>query len=43
MPTEQQWKGIGCLFILVASAILWGILILLGWGFVEIINWITSK
>ena len=40
---ERDAKRIGCLFILVASAILWGILILLGWGFVEIINWITSK
>jgi len=40
---EQDAKRIGCLFIIFASIILWGILILLGWGFVEIVQWITSK
>lgn len=40
---DDTAKRIGCLFVIGASILLWGIIILLGWGFVEIIQWITSK
>ena len=40
---DEGFKRLGCAIIVMASLILWGIIILLGWGFVEVIQWVTSK
>lgn len=44
MNENSPWWGrIGCGILLLSAAIAVGIILLLGWGFVEVIQWVTSK
>jgi len=40
---EVWWRRLGCLILLASAAFAAGFILLLGWGFVEVIQWVTSK
>lgn len=42
-PEDVWWRRLGCAILLLSAAIAVGIIILLGWGFVEMVQWVTSK